>query len=386
LKLTPLSEILQVREDKPDLKKISIGEVRILEKITFANGKIKLRNKHETNTNMILIKPGDLVISGINASKGAIAIYDDNEKNDISATIHYSSYIPNSKKVNVKYLWWFFRTDIFKKILKNSVPGGIKSELKSKKFLPISIPLPDKPIQDKILKKIEFYNKKCENLIQLNHTILDTIYELKFAFLENSRKELLKKYDTKQLGKITKVTAGSTPSRSNLSYWNGTIPWIKTGELQDDKITNSEEKITQKGFDNSSVKLYPKETILIALYGQGKTRGKTSRLGIESTSNQACCAVYPSEDYLPKFIQYWLRSLYREMREITRTGPQPNWNSTMIKQLEIPIFDKDLQQDIVTNFDFLLKKISKLNIFQKEVDENIKNIMPSILEKLFPRD
>jgi hypothetical protein len=73
------------------------------------------------------------------------------------------------------------------------------------------------------------------------------------------------------LDSITKVTAGGTPSRENPAYWNGTIPWVKTGELLDGDISSSAEFITHEGVENSSAKIFPAETVLIALYGQGQT-------------------------------------------------------------------------------------------------------------------
>ena len=94
---------------------------------------------------------------------------------------------------------------------------------------------------------------------------------------------------------FTKVTSGGTPDRNTPSYWeNGKIRWVKTTELQNCVICDTEEKITDEGVENSSAKMVPANTILIAMYGQGKTRGMTGYLAIEGATNQACACILPS--------------------------------------------------------------------------------------------
>src|SRR5690554_1289197 len=121
--------VLNERQEVPDPEDLLTGRIPIVNKIRFKDGTIELRRTGETRTRMILIRPGDLVISGINAYQGAIAVYDEREAEPIVATMHYSSYIPNRDEVVVKYLWWFLRSNEFRRTLEQQVPGGIKSEL-----------------------------------------------------------------------------------------------------------------------------------------------------------------------------------------------------------------------------------------------------------------
>lgn len=155
-KITPLAEVIVERKSEPDIYKVSTGEIKIISKIGFDEGRIELRANSKTRTKMILIRPGDLVISGINVSKGAVGYYSENMKDDIAATIHYSSYIPNRKKINVEYLWILLRSQIFRDILKKTIPGGIKSEIKASRFLKIQVPICDLPSQIKI---VSMFNK-----------------------------------------------------------------------------------------------------------------------------------------------------------------------------------------------------------------------------------
>jgi len=177
-------------------------------------------------------------------------------------------------------------------------------------------------------------------------------------------------YERKKLGTITEITSGGTPSRPVQEYWGGNIPWIKSGELLDGDIANSEEQITKKGLENSSAKLFPKDTILVALYGQGKTRGKTGRLVVEGTTNQACCAILPNPSILlPRYVQYWIRELYWELRKKAVGGAQPNWNSGTIKVVEITIPPLDEQEKIVSTLDTKFLEFTKLEELIKRIKE-----------------
>lgn len=151
----PLGEVLTERQEQPSQDDLLLGRVKIVEKISFESGRIQLRANGETKTGMILARPGDLVVSGINAAKGAIAIYGEENTEPIAATIHYGAYTPNRARVSIDFLWWLLRSRIFKELLQKYVPGGIKTELKAKRFLPVPIPLPSLTEQQHIMARIE---------------------------------------------------------------------------------------------------------------------------------------------------------------------------------------------------------------------------------------
>ena len=108
-----------------------------------------------TKTEIILVRPGDLVVSGINAAKGAIAVYDVTQTAPVAATIHYGAYEINRERVNIQFLWWMLRSRYFQELLLEYVPGGIKTELKAKRLLPVPVPLPPLPEQRKSSARIE---------------------------------------------------------------------------------------------------------------------------------------------------------------------------------------------------------------------------------------
>jgi len=158
-----------------------------------------------------------------------------------------------------------------------------------------------------------------------------------------------------KIGEKFELSSGSTPSRDNKLYWDsGTINWVKTTEVINKEITETEEKITKFALENTSLKLFPVNTILIAMYGQGQTRGRSAILKVESTSNQACGAIFPNKIDNPVFIWHQLMLRYSELRELGRGGNQPNLNGQLIKNFELILPPLSLQNefaDFVTQVD-----------------------------------
>ena len=154
-----------------------------------------------------------------------------------------------------------------------------------------------------------------------------------------------KMYPYKAVKELTEVISGGTPSRDVSEYWEeGTIPWVKTTELQNNIITEVEEYITEQGLNNSSAKIVPSGTILIAMYGQGKTRGMTAYLGIEACTNQACACILPSAKINQTFLWQFFILSYDNLRDMAKGGNQPNLNGNMIKNYPILCPPRELQE------------------------------------------
>jgi type I restriction enzyme S subunit len=137
---------------------------------------------------------------------------------------------------------------------------------------------------------------------------------------------------------IAKVSSGGTPSRQNDSYWlDGQIPWVTTTEVQFGVINDTGQKITEAGLKNSSAKLFPKDTILMAMYGQGKTRGQVAKLGIDASTNQACAALLLNDGFEVDYYYQYLVSQYKNIRELANSGGQQNLSAGIIKGIHVPI-------------------------------------------------
>ena len=139
------------------------------------------------------------------------------------------------------------------------------------------------------------------------------------------------------LGQIAKISSGGTPDRSEPAYWDGAVPWVTTGEIRFNTLTDTNEKITEAGLNNSSAKLFPPGTLLMAMYGQGKTRGQVAKLGIEAATNQACAAILLNDRHDHDFYFQFLSSQYESIRELGNTGTQQNLSGGILKELPVPV-------------------------------------------------
>lgn len=139
------------------------------------------------------------------------------------------------------------------------------------------------------------------------------------------------------LGEIARITSGGTPDRSKSEYWGGDVPWVTTGEIQFNTITSSAERITAAGLQNSSAKLFPPGTLLMAMYGQGKTRGQVAKLGIEAATNQNSAAILLNDGHDPDFYFQFLWSQYDTIRDFGHSGGVSHLNVGLLKQIGVPV-------------------------------------------------
>jgi type I restriction enzyme S subunit len=162
-------------------------------------------------------------------------------------------------------------------------------------------------------------------------------------------------WQLKKLGDVCHTTSGGTPSRQKSSYYNGNIPWVKSGELDKGLILDTEEKISEKAVKNSSAKIFPKGTLLIALYGA--TIGKLAFLGVDAATNQAICGIFKNDNidsnYLYHFLFYKKPSLVKQ----GIGGAQPNISQGILKNLDLPIPPLPEQQAIVAKIEELLSEL-----------------------------
>ena len=188
------------------------------------------------------------------------------------------------------------------------------------------------------------------------------------------------------LGKICKTTSGGTPSRKNQSYYqNGTIPWVKSGELENNIITTSEEFITEEGLLNSSAKIFPAGTLLIALYGA--TIGKLAFLGIDAATNQAVCGIFQNENVSLKYLYYYLLFQRPNLIKQGVGGAQPNISQTILKKLEISYPDSITeQQRIVARIEELFSELDKAVGTLKTTKEQLEVYRQAVLVDIFSQE
>ncbi|MDH0344455.1 restriction endonuclease subunit S [Chromobacterium haemolyticum] len=183
------------------------------------------------------------------------------------------------------------------------------------------------------------------------------------------------------LGNIFETASGGTPSRTVKAYWNGDIPWITTSLVNFGVITSAEEFLTTDGLTNSSAKLFPKGTVLMAMYGQGKTRGQVALLGIKAATNQACAAILPHKDIDPYFVFLNLAGRYDEIREMSNSGGQENLSQVLIREIPFSFPPDNDEQHKVTA---CLSSLDVLLVAEVQKLEALKTQKKGLMQQLFP--
>lgn len=181
-----------------------------------------------------------------------------------------------------------------------------------------------------------------------------------------------------KLGDFFTIASGGTPDKRNPSYYeNGTIPWVKTGDLKNQYVPAGIECITEEGLNNSSAKLFPPNTVLVAMYGA--TIGACSILTYEAATNQACAAFLPNKNVLPTYLYYFLSSKREQFVKDGVGGAQPNISAGYLKNVQFGLIPMQQQIDIVEKLD----KVEKLIVLRKEQLAKLDQLVKSRFIELF---
>ncbi len=170
------------------------------------------------------------------------------------------------------------------------------------------------------------------------------------------------------LGYLATIETGATPDRAEPRYWNGSIPWLKTGEINWAPIREAEEFITEEGVANTAVRVAKPGMLLMAMYGQGATRGRVARLEIEATYNQACAAILFGDRLLPEFGRYFFMAAYEHVRDGGNETSQMNLSAGLIAKIRLPVPRIDEQVAVVL---FLDSEIANLDGLTAEAERAI---------------
>ena len=271
---------------------------------------------------------------------------------------------PEREVVNNRYL--MYQLQNMRPFLEKEARGVAQKGIYLKQVSQLDIKLPELEHQMQIVKVLDKASKliflRRQQLAKLDELVKARFVEM-FGVVHNS---VL--YPYVPVKSFTSVVSGGTPNRNVSEFWNnGSIRWVKTTELQNNVICNTDEKITQAGLDNSSAKIIPPNTVLIAMYGQGKTRGMTGYTSIECATNQACACILPCEQFNQNYLWRYMILSYDKLRDMAKGGNQPNLNIGMIKNFPVLKPPIELQNDFAA--------------FVERVDQQKQTVQQS-LEKL----
>ena len=185
-----------------------------------------------------------------------------------------------------------------------------------------------------------------------------------------------------RLGEVADWGSGGTPSRKNPKYYQGSIPWIKTGELNETYIFDSEEKVSEDAIKHSSAKIFPKETVVMAMYGA--TIGKTAIFGIDASTNQACACAICHKELDNHFLFNFLKSKKDYFLYNAKGGAQPNISQEIIKNTPIPLPPTLAeQQRIVNRIESMFAKLDEAKEKAQNVIDGFETRKAAILHKAF---
>lgn len=279
---------------------------------------------------------------------------------------------------NSKYLFYYL-SSIRKKILDDSY-GGAQKHISQGYVRELEVPLPPLKLQNEIadiLDKADALFKTDQKLLQKYDELAQAIFIDMFGDPVSNEKG----WKLTLLGDLGDVSSGSTPSRKNANFFKGRIPWVKTTEVKGNQINTTEEHISEEAQRETSCRLNPVGSILIAMYGQGKTRGNVGLLCVEAATNQACGVLKPSSSYASIFMFYQLKFLYSELRSLGRGGNQENLNLSILKNFPVILPSIDLQNAFVKRIKLLeeMQMNLKTSFSEKCFDSCINRVFSQIL-------
>lgn len=247
--------------------------------------------------------------------------------------------------------------------------GGTRAKLTKASLVKIPLPVPSLEIQEKIVQTLD---KFTDYVTELTSEL--TLRQKQYAFYRDkllSFEDEVYEVEWKAIGEVAECLAGATPKTTNPDFWgNGTIPWMSSGEVNKGFVYDTEKKITQLGYDSASTKLVPKNTVVIALAGQGKTRGTVALTKIELCTNQSLCSIITKDNLNSHYLYYYLKGQYQKLRDISSgEGTRGGLNLKMIREFQIPVPPLDIQEKIVHVLDNFDTVCNDLNIgLPKEIE------------------
>lgn len=286
-----------------------------------------------------------------------------------------------NKLLNSKFLAYLL-SGPYKMRLAKYARGTNIIHLSGKDIVKIEVPIPPAQTQKQIVErmdKIVAAQKLNDELIQKTDELFQSLLhkELNLAGPADAKAMAGKKnWEPKKLGEIAETSSGGTPLKERAEFYeNGTIPWLRSGEVSQGLIYKSELFINENGLENSSAKIFPIDTVLVAMYGA--TAGQVGLLKFEASTNQAICGILPNDKFLPEYLYYFLKTQTNRLIQISTGGAQPNISQQVIRNIKVPLPDLKIQKKIVA-------KLSAVQDYKKQLLEQkskLKELFDSALSK-----
>ena len=340
------------------------------------------------HTTADLTKEYDLLIANTDVTRdgdiiGVPALLPDELKKSGVLFSHHVTRLSVSSKLDTGYLYYLLCSDEYRRAMKKYARGTtvLMLDMQGIKRIPIrySVSLEAQKNTTRVLASIDTAIEKTEALIEKYQHIKAGLMHDLFTrgvlpngqlrppreqapelYQETAIGWIPKGWKVSPLGNLCELSSGGTPSRAKDNYWGGSIPWVKTGEIRYNEIFETDEYITTEGLRSSSAKIFPRGTIVMAIYGEGNTRGRVATLGIDSASNQACVGFSFEPNVHDRYMYYFFERNYDALRDISNDGSQKNLSASLLKKFPVSL-PADVQEQIV-----MAKRLSMLDRYIKQ--------------------
>jgi type I restriction enzyme S subunit len=301
--------------------------------------------------------------------------------------------IPNTELTSKEYLYHYLCSQ--KEAFVEAGKGGAQPNISQAVIKDWEVPLAPINEQKRIADKLDAVLERvdaCRDRLDRIPVILKRFRQSVLAAATSGKlteewREESNAADWKQtdVQTVAHVGTGSTPLRSNSSFFASTgTPWITSAATSQALVTDAGEFVTQAAITAHRLKTYPIGTLLVAMYGEGKTRGQVTELGIPATINQACAAIVVNEEMVIKnYLKLALQANYFEMRELAEGGNQPNLNLSKIKEFPLPLPSMEEQTEIVRRVESLLAYADRLEARYAAARAQVEKLTPATLAKAF---
>jgi type I restriction enzyme S subunit len=291
--------------------------------------------------------------------------------------------------VEPDFLWRYVRQTSFREKAECSMTGAVGQQRVPMEFLRSEpIALPPTGEQRRILAKIDRLSARSKRARDELGQVAKLVTRYKLHLLDGlfQSGSATPNWPTRRLAELATVGTGATPKKGTAPYYqSGTIPWITSGSVNDAIITATDTYITEKALKETNCKVFPAGTLLVAMYGEGKTRGKVSVLGIPATTNQALAAINIVDErkITKEFLLWFLRANYFKLRQQAAGGVQPNLNLGIIKSLSVPTPFLAEQIEVVRNIEHAFAAMDRLATEAQSARALLDRFDQAILAKAF---
>jgi type I restriction enzyme S subunit len=294
----------------------------------------------------------------------------------------------NNERIEPVFLYSYLDSVVGKKEINKIIAGSGHPKINKTDLRQLLAILPPLPEQQKIAKilstvdeKIDVIDQQIAETTELKKGLMQRLLTKGIGhtkFKDSPLGEIPESWEVNRLGEVTKTFAGGTPRRSDSSYYNGDIPWVKSGEVNQRNIFCTSEFVTGKAIKETATRLIPKDCVLVALYGA--TAGNVGRLRIEACSNQAVLAINSiNENLINAYVYHYLKLATNKLISFSQGSGQPNLSKGIIDSVYIPLPPLPEQQKIVNILSTVDNKLEVLKDKKAEFQELKKGLMQNLL-------